>query len=346
MSDHLKNNELFNELLRYRNNTMTEQERYQFERVLERDPFLEEALEGFELYKASDIEKDLASIDIIRGKKHFKLQVGRNLLIGIAAGVAILLAAFLYFQHRDDLQFARHKEKPVHDAVPLIDSNAFAQAADTSSTIDSSRFMLTDNNISVNDQLGTEKEFGTSKKASTPLASKTDTPRTIKKPAEMPTVMMSTLKTADVEDRAPGLVIEPLGSSDTEKGMMEEQQAPVITHANTTENVIPSNTLLRKGVNAQAQPLGGFDLFKQYIDREMVYPASESSGSRQSVKVQFTVTTTGQLTNFNVEKASENDDFNREAIRLLQSGPRWSPAVKDGIPVESRTEYRIVFRSR
>ena len=40
MSDKYKHSEQLENVLRYMNNTMTDQERYHFERELERDPFL------------------------------------------------------------------------------------------------------------------------------------------------------------------------------------------------------------------------------------------------------------------------------------------------------------------
>ncbi|MBN2807100.1 MAG: TonB family protein [Prolixibacteraceae bacterium] len=348
MSDYLKNNEHFGELIRYRNNKMTDQERYQFERVLERDPFLAEALEGFEAFKSADIEKDLNAIDLISGKKRIHLRFGRNFLYVAAASVALLVVGLLFFQQRAANQLARSQSKPVETSIPLIDSALMVRQADTIGLTDSVSDMFAQKAESLTKDQSIDqtalKETTNKKRLTEQLASKADTPRSVKKPTAMPRVVMSSLTVDNIGETTPGLVetqsnesVQP--AAFTEKQVDEEKEI-----SQTPENGSMPETLYRKGVNAQAQPLGGFDLFKQYIEREQVYPESVDGGSRETLKVSFTVTTTGQLKNFNIEKAPGNADFSNEAIRLLQNGPKWAPAVKDGIPVESQTTYRIVFR--
>lgn len=348
MSDQIKNNDLFKELLRYKSNKMTDQEQYQFERGLERDPFLAEALDGFEAFKSIEIEKDLATLDIIKGKKRFRWQISRTFVYSVAAGVSILLIVFVFFRFRENLQMTKHKNQPEKEAVPLIDSTLFAQAADSLETeaVDSGVIMLAKNSeiVTKNPQISMQSESQASKQSSTVMPVKRDTQRTSKQPALVPTVVMSTMK-AD-EDKAVENALNLTLQQEPAQGTSIDEKPLADSHSSSSENtrIGAASPGYRKGVNAQAQPLGGFDLFKQYLDKEMVYPASEGRTTRQTVKVRFTVTTSGQLKNFSIDKSAGNPDFDKEAIRLLQNGPKWAPAVKDGIPVETETEFRMVIK--
>jgi TonB family protein len=56
-----------------------------------------------------------------------------------------------------------------------------------------------------------------------------------------------------------------------------------------------------------------------------------------TVRVDFTISKTGNPINIKVDK-SPSEEFTKEAIRIIDSGPRWSPKIKDGIPVEGEIE--------
>jgi TonB family protein len=98
----------------------------------------------------------------------------------------------------------------------------------------------------------------------------------------------------------------------------------------------------RPGVNAEPKPLGGVALFDEYIDNNLRYPLT--GNGRQVVKIEFTVSLTGELESFQVLRSPDDEAFQQEAIRVLSEGPKWSPAIEDGIPVESRESVRVVFR--
>ncbi|HUM88823.1 MAG TPA: hypothetical protein PKV50_04780, partial [Prolixibacteraceae bacterium] len=65
MSEKNRYSEQFDVILRYMNNTMTNEERYKFERELERDPFLYEAFDGLSGLKPAEAERAIRSIDVI-----------------------------------------------------------------------------------------------------------------------------------------------------------------------------------------------------------------------------------------------------------------------------------------
>jgi len=82
-------NEHLPDFLRYRQNKMTDRERNAFERRLQKDPFSEEASEGFE-----GIDPDLAEKDVSELSNSLKKRTGKKLRViwyRIAASVAVLM---------------------------------------------------------------------------------------------------------------------------------------------------------------------------------------------------------------------------------------------------------------
>ncbi len=90
MSEKDKNsNDQLSDFLRYRGNKMTDKERNDFERRLQKDTFAGEAAEGFE-----EIRPDLAESDLTELQKQLKKRTSRKqrlLWYRIAASVAILM---------------------------------------------------------------------------------------------------------------------------------------------------------------------------------------------------------------------------------------------------------------
>jgi outer membrane biosynthesis protein TonB len=77
------------EFLRYRRNEMTGEEKNSFERELQKDPFAEEAAEGFESISPEEIKNDMA--DLRKRIKARSSRRNRYLVYRIAASVAVLM---------------------------------------------------------------------------------------------------------------------------------------------------------------------------------------------------------------------------------------------------------------
>jgi TonB family protein len=96
MSDKNKNSRnMFPDFLRYRRGEMTGQERNSFERELQKDPFAEEAAEGYDTISAKE-----ASNDIVHLQKRLKSRFIRRqkfLIYRIAASVAVLMVISTVF---------------------------------------------------------------------------------------------------------------------------------------------------------------------------------------------------------------------------------------------------------
>jgi len=337
MSEKYKHNEQLEDVLRYMNCTMPEAERYTFERVLEQDPFLMEAFEGLSEIKASEIDRDIRSIDVISGKK--RLSIGFLKYAAYAASVALLIfAGFWAVQNinfskqqtskteteSENLEF-REPYKPVQ--TDTIDSLAIVA--------DSSRMMIADAGLqqsanaqmqTVNGQQPTKEKPApakdSAKKKSTSLSMAQQAALKAEEETEITTVadQVSLNEVAEISTSDNNTINEP-------REDIEE----------------PLNALKRPGVNAEPQPLGGNTLFKEYLDKNAKYPAGIQNAKKEFVKVKFKISKVGQPFGIVVEK-SPDQEFSREAIRLILNGPKWSPEIKDGIPVEGEVSIKVYFK--
>lgn len=100
---------------------------------------------------------------------------------------------------------------------------------------------------------------------------------------------------------------------------------------------------LRDPIIKMAAPIGGIRAYNKYLEDNLHYPVQALDMKiKGRVTVQFTVTTNGNLTEFNVVKGLGYgcDD---EVIRLVKEGPKWAPTTQDDVPVESEVKVRMKF---
>jgi TonB family protein len=95
--------------------------------------------------------------------------------------------------------------------------------------------------------------------------------------------------------------------------------------------------------NNKALPIIGQVEYDRYLTDSLNYPEeallAEISGE---VVVKFTVSETGELTNFQIQK-SLGFGCDEEAIRLIQEGPEWDPAIKKGKPIAEEVKVKVLF---
>lgn len=100
-----------------------------------------------------------------------------------------------------------------------------------------------------------------------------------------------------------------------------------------------------KIINAMARPTEGFQRFNKYLKDNIRYP-NQHKGSKIKgrVTVVFDITAEGQITNLSIVEGL-GEDFDQEAIRLIENGPSWEPATNEqGEPIHSEMKVRIRFK--
>ncbi len=149
---------------------------------------------------------------------------------------------------------------------------------------------------------------------------------------------------------------------------MEQEESPIVSGEPMEFKLDPSNVSLDEvvvvgyGTSATSEPTGsvvdlgqessdyknavpekGMPYFKTYIDSSMVFPPSEYALNKAVVVLKFYVLPNGRPHNIQILK-SPSQAFSDEAQRALTTGPKWTPATRNGAYVDDDLRLRIVFK--
>ena len=98
-------------------------------------------------------------------------------------------------------------------------------------------------------------------------------------------------------------------------------------------------------VEQQAEFIGGMNAFADYLSKNLKYPeAAKKANVSGKVYVQFVINKDGTAQDFQVIK-SLGSGCDEEALRCLQTIPKWTPGSQSSIPVRSRFTLPINFQS-
>lgn len=88
----------------------------------------------------------------------------------------------------------------------------------------------------------------------------------------------------------------------------------------------------------------GVGALTKYISSSMIYPeVAKENGIQGKVIVGFTVNTDGSLSDVHVTR-NVDPSLDREAVRIVESMPRWIPGKQNGEVVKVRYNVSVVFR--
>lgn len=92
-------------------------------------------------------------------------------------------------------------------------------------------------------------------------------------------------------------------------------------------------------------PGGAQELIK-FLNKNLKYPPKAKKNKIEGIVfLEITVDTNGKILNPKIIK-SDNPLFNKEAIRLIKSMPKWIPGKRQGVPLKQRLTVPISFRLR
>ncbi|MEP1034547.1 TonB family protein [Ekhidna sp.] len=95
---------------------------------------------------------------------------------------------------------------------------------------------------------------------------------------------------------------------------------------------------------SSAQPVGGNRAYKKYLNENLIYPmAAKTNEIEGTVLLELTINLSGEISHVSIKK-SLGYGCDQEAIRLVNEGPKWSAAEKDGIRIEDKITVRIKFK--
>lgn len=89
---------------------------------------------------------------------------------------------------------------------------------------------------------------------------------------------------------------------------------------------------------------GGNHLLKAWIKSNLEYPEiSWELGDQGAVYVNFVVELDGSISNAKVVQGGVTDELNREAIRIIESMPQWTPARVKEKSIRTRCRVPVYF---
>ncbi len=105
----------------------------------------------------------------------------------------------------------------------------------------------------------------------------------------------------------------------------------------------PSAAQVYDSVAQPAVPLGGTEKYAQFLADHQKYPtAAMQKGTQGTVKVSFVVEKTGTVNEVKVEEPV-SPELDAEAVRLIKSGPKWTPAKHRNRVVRQRVVVPVTF---
>ena len=160
-----------------------------------------------------------------------------------------------------------------------------------------------------------------------------------------------------VPENKPGLVNNPslvfsfIGFSSTEVDAGDKTQLDVRLDEDVSqlsEVVVVGYGSEKKGEDDPeplelANPYGGRRAFKQYLEKNLQYPEQALAENIEGkVTVQFTVESSGQLSDFKVLKGIGHG-CEEEVIRLVKQGPKWNPTRRNTESLRDKVKVRMKF---
>lgn len=124
-----------------------------------------------------------------------------------------------------------------------------------------------------------------------------------------------------------------------------------VSYAQVTESI--SDTAIVTTPDVDAEFAGGYDAFNNYmisnVSVDIDFKKNKSLPKEQRIEggrviVRFVVEKDGSLTQLSLqEELPKCQPCNKEALRAVVAMPKWTPAMKNGVPVRSIVRVPIMF---
>jgi len=378
MSDR-KKHRTANEYLQYLKGDLSNQERHSIERELEADPFEMEAMEGLKMLTTDQAEVDILTLHTrLRKRLRRKRKIA---WYSAAASIASLLIIGTVFLRIYDLN-PEIAQEPLNEGVyaPAQSESTEGVVPDKTITEEGSEEPAKD--LSKGPEEGPVEDPAESAADAAEIQT-TETPLTVTRDAKAPISEAPEATVPTPEAKAEAVYLEEdilkkeagrkaSRRSDRlsqpavarpeamqKKALSQEESAQIDTPqlyevVALDQGIQPmtvsaedySETKMdekENGRSTPARPAEGFKEFKQYIEENIQFPDVETTASRVTVILRFTVKPSGEISDI-IALRSPGQPFTQEATRLIMDGPSWNPASDENGHIEEIIRIRIVFK--
>lgn len=127
-----------------------------------------------------------------------------------------------------------------------------------------------------------------------------------------------------------------------------EDQGEVVEISDNTNIVVeemPEEETIYQVVEDQPEFPGGMQALMKYLRDNINYPRiSRENNSQGRAYVNFVVNTDGSITDVEILKSSSDVYLDKEAVRVVESMPKWKPGKQAGKAVRVRFTLPVMFR--
>ncbi|MCD4770778.1 MAG: energy transducer TonB [Bacteroidales bacterium] len=356
------------DLSRYINREMTEGERYDYERRLQKDPFESDALEGLTTLSTEETWNDL-------GRLHSRLSkiirpVGMYKIIRVAAIAVVLVGVsslFLVRELRKSPQMISEniekvgQEPEIERLVePHKDLTEREEAFDKMPVEALKAVEAEEEEIyidKISDKIyepgGVEKKGAVAGVNIVPVEGVADETK-LKYVVDENLAKKEMAEEKQVEE----ILIEELVVAAEEMVSAPASKSMKRTAIERSEALfLEEDVMVEYGIEEEASaigagdvtgyippaPTGGLRAFRKYIKEHQQFPESWDESGKEVVRLTFQVGIDSVISNIRIVK-SPGDLFTDEVIRLVNEGPIWHPATRNGVAIVDSVKLRIVFR--
>jgi TonB family protein len=356
-------------LLEYLRGGLTHSERHRIEKLMLEHNFLRETVEGLASEDPALIEEDLIELsDTLRFRSSMHRKAGFNIYrIAATISLIIMTSAILYVLVDWITESSREKKLSMNQTIQteVIDSlkENKPMPGDKVERDEGVVAQLPEKREVQKTERTMDDEAGQVMLDTTPFARKKPIEQVNEHPVEQP-VLSRSERLAVQEKETPLLdmdrsIPEQLTLSENNEATeekihplkgSEDQMAAAPPDADIAkaakkmlEEPVPALIAIKPSADREARPFNGFEAYHQYFEDSLRYPAEALKNKVEGVVVvNFTVGKEGIPRNITL-KQSIGHGCDKEAIRLIQQGPVWEPAILDGKVAESTVEIPVKF---
>jgi hypothetical protein len=338
------------EILQYLRGELSHREQHALERKLETDPFGKEALEGLEKLEPGMAEEDILSL---HGRLRKRLARRRRITyLSAAATVASLLiigSVFIRvhdFNPRPEEGTLSEKELPFEAPEMKETEEPLPDAGNQMAGVPAAEEI----SIGPSSKKGSREaapERAVEDLRSEPIAPAGEAVVTVEATPVEPRPEAASVEAAPVEaapvEAAPveAAPRETAKGGATRKRMVSQDKPADLVSGQVTGVVIPAEE--PRESPTLARPAPGYEAFESYVEKNIRFPAEDTTTLRAVVVLTFTVKANGAISDI-LPLRSPGPDFTEEAVRLLNEGPPWVPATDTSGATDELVRLRIVFK--
>ncbi len=133
-------------------------------------------------------------------------------------------------------------------------------------------------------------------------------------------------------------------SNNTDIGLSEVVQAAPSTARASKKN--SANGSIKLKDQKEPSPIGGLAGLKNYISKNLNYPQQAIDNNiKGTVVLNISINSDGSLNSIVVAKGL-GFGCDAEAMRLISSGPKWTPQVENGIAIKGNKQIKVKFKKQ